>query len=295
RHYRKKSLDDLVFNASKFRRSALLLDDPPAKEKMQEQRGPRPPSMIARHVNAPAVPQVSAASPYSEHAIQSTDPYGHYAAAAAQYNLGVYGADGQVTRDPYADVYNVNSASPQHVSHGQPAFGAAPMQFQFPQRPYHQQQGYQSSLILGAQASAATVNAPLPNPISNAPSASSALVAARTAAQAQTPSSDSAHTQSRDTSSKPEVLHRRPSAQSTACPPAYADDPKYANIQRDVKVAPGTLAAVNNDDHASLSSASAVSVARQNPSSSAAPVRSNTRRPLSSYTVYDPEDAYGGV
>ncbi|KAG6859921.1 hypothetical protein C0995_001924 [Termitomyces sp. Mi166 len=291
RRYRKKSLDALVFNASKFRRSALLLNDPPIppeKEKMQEQRGPRPPSMISRHLNAPAVPKASAASPYSEHAPNSTDPYGHYAATAAQYNVGMYGADGQVTRDPYADIYGANPASGQHASHGQSGFGAPPMQFQFPQRPYHQQQGYQSSFALGAHAPAPAFKAPLPNPFSNAPpstSASAALTAARTAAQASSVPSGSSHSHSTsDPSSKPEVLQRRPSAQTSGGLPAYEEDPKYANMQRDVKVAPGTLAVVSNDNESS-SSASRIPVAGTN-------TTSNTRRPMS---FYDPEDAYGGM
>ncbi|KAG6883317.1 hypothetical protein C0992_009090, partial [Termitomyces sp. T32_za158] len=292
RHYRKKSLEDLVFNASKFRRSALLLDDPPEKQKMQEQRGPRPPSTIARHFNAPAVPQASAASPYGEHAVQSTDPYGHYAAATAQYNLGMYGADGQVTRDPYAELYSGNSSSGQHASSGQPAFGATPRQFQFPQRPYHQHQEYQSSFVSGAQTSAAAVNAPLPHPFSNATSTSPAITAARTAAQSQPTPSNSSRPNSRDISSKPEVLHRRPSAQSTGS--ADAEHPKYANIQRDVKVAPDALPAANNDNNGYSSSASAASPATTN-ATSASTARSNTRRPVSSYTVYDPEDAYGGM
>ncbi|KAG5731117.1 hypothetical protein E4T56_gene15548 [Termitomyces sp. T112] len=290
RHYRRKSLDTLVFNASKFRHSALLLNDPPTpKEKMPEQRGPRPPSMISRHLNAPAVPQVSAASPYSEHAAQSADPYGHYATAAAQYSVGMYGADGQIVHDPYADVYGANAASDRYVSHGQAAFGAPPMQFQFPQRPYQQQQGYRSSFAPDAYPSTAVVNAPLPNPISSAPPSTSASTS-RAAAQVKSASPDSSHSHSTSGShSKHEVLIRRPSQPNND---PYENDPKYANIQRNVKVAPDTLAAVNN---ASLFSASGYPAASTVAHTSVAPTTSNARRPMSSYTVYNPEDAYGGM
>ncbi|KAG6836503.1 hypothetical protein H0H93_007432, partial [Arthromyces matolae] len=306
RRYRRKSIEDLAFNASKFRRSALLLDDSQVSEKtgsMQEkQRGPRPPTMIAQHLNAPAVPQVSASSPYSEHSVRSTDPYGNYASSAAQYNVGVYGADGQVSRDPYADLYAGNPTYGQHTPYNQPAFGAPPLQFQFPQQ--QQRQYNQQYPTLNQQQSSfahtpAPSDGPLPNPFSNAPpstTSTAALAAARSAAQA--PSIGSHSNRNSDTSSSHNaspVLHRRQvtEADVEVAPPAYEEDSNYANIQRDVKVAPGSLAVVNRENVNNASSSSSSGPSSAAAASSASP--STKQRPTSAYTTYDPEDAYGGM
>ncbi|KAG6909795.1 hypothetical protein DXG01_015288 [Tephrocybe rancida] len=312
RRYRKSSTESWAFNAAKFRRSALLLDDTPSrpeKNMQQQQRGPRPPSMIARHMNSPAVPQASATGPYGEHAVHSADPYGQYAAGAAQYNVGMYGADGQVIRDPYADVYGGNPSYGQHAPYGQPAFGAPPTQLQFPQRqqaftpqPYNQQfpaqHTFQSSI--GSAESAHSHNhnhntAPLPNPFAQSTTtAAAALSAAHTAARASSPSSSNSHSHSgsdvgssEGSTTSPAVLHRRQPTQAGGAPPAYEEDPSYANMQRDVKVSPGTLAVVNSANDAS----SSAGASRSTPATPTTP----SKRPMSSYTVYDPADAYGGI
>ncbi|KAF5379521.1 hypothetical protein D9615_006501 [Tricholomella constricta] len=306
RRYRRKSEDALAFNASKFRRSALLLDDPPAppeKSQMQQQPRPRPPSMIERHIQGPAVPPASAAVPYGEHAPYSADPYGQYAASAAQYNVGMYGADGQVTRDPYADVYGSNLSGATYGQHA--AYGAQSTQYHHQQQ-YPQQQAYHNSFSPGQvlppnRTPAPAADGPLPNPFANtATTASAALAAARTAASAGSPvpssrsyfsgsSVDSANTPAPQSPTAPTTAGspyiRRQPTQSGGAPPAYEPDAQYADVQRDVKVAPSASVATNDarsNAGASTNVSNGTAVA-------------GTKRPTSSYTVYDAEDAYGGM
>ncbi|GLB41571.1 hypothetical protein LshimejAT787_1001710 [Lyophyllum shimeji] len=314
RHYRRKSLETLAFNATQFRRSALLLHDPPvpsekkAQPQMQQQTRPRPPTMIERHMYAPAVPRASAASPYGEQAARSADPYGQYAAGAAQYNAGMYGADGQVTRDPHADLYGGNGNGAGAVygqpPYGQGAYGAPRGQFQqqqqYPQR-YPTQQ-YQSSFAPGQVIPSTrppvtqnNANAAVANPFAN--TATAALAAARAAAQAGSPapsarsqsssnsSVDSGSGNTNSTASTNAYVSRQPAQPAPGSPPpTYERDAQYADVQRDVKVQPG--ASVNKD--AGESGAAATNAG-------SSPTAGAKARPASSYTVYDPDDAYGGI
>ncbi|KAG5652807.1 hypothetical protein H0H81_003576 [Sphagnurus paluster] len=285
---RKKSLENIVFNADQFRRSANLLNDPPTppekspEQKVQQQqapRRPRPPTIIEQHLRAPAVPHASAAVPYSEHAPRVADPYGHYAASAAQYNVGMYGADGQVARDPYADVYGASNptgaAYGQYPAYGQgqgQAYGAPPppqyqqyqqyqqQQYQQPQRQYPGQ--FQGSFVPGQVIPGSRTATPQPqgqqqqqsNPFASPARAksASALTAARAAAATPVPR---------------QYVNRQGSLPLPGGAPAAHNEPpaRYADVQR----------AANDDSRLGTPT--------------------QHQRSPSSQTMYDQDDAYGGI
>lgn len=282
-------MEDLAFNASKFRNSALMLNDPPPPPEKQSHyqstnaARPRPPSMIERHLNAPAIPQTSASNPYAEHAAYSTDPYAQYTASANQYSSGMYGADGQVARAPYTEMYGGNVSGAvygQHARYGQQQdpYGAPRTQM-YQQYPDEQQQqqfqpSYSPGQILPSSRSP-TNDAQLPNPFSHPPvSASAVVAAARSAASADSPTPSP-----RSNGEAPSSYVNRRPAQNGSSSPTQEHQAHYADVQRDVKTAPGTLTVVNGDDKSDR-------------------VRGGMpqeQRPSSSYTLYDVDDIYGGM
>ena len=125
---RKRARDE--FNASQFRKSALILDEP------KEPRRPRPPSMLERkrNVNAPLLPP-SNAYPYSDTASQYTSEHSFGREGGSVYNgsaPSMYNAPGGRSQygGPQGSMYG--ASNPQ---------GAAPMPYggqnmynQFPDR-----------------------------------------------------------------------------------------------------------------------------------------------------------------
>lgn len=98
-------------------------------------------------------------------------------------------------------------------------------------------------------------------------------------------------------------------------PPAYSDDGTYANLQRDVK-APVVMAPPDRTGGAGMSgpvaapapapapapvAAVSTSTTAPAPTAATAPQQrqaaegKQAKRPISSYTIYDPDDAYGGM
>ncbi|KAG5640804.1 hypothetical protein DXG03_006958, partial [Asterophora parasitica] len=309
KRYRRKSADALAFNATKFRRSALMLNDPPTlpeksplQKQMQQESRPRPPSMIERRMRAPAAPPASASSPYSIYAPHSTDPYGQYAASAAQYNVGMYGADGQVARDPFADMYGSSVGS---AAHGQrAAYSQHQNQQQYSPQNYQLPQGSQGSFSPGHIIPSSRTPVPdarLPNPfanpvvaISQTTTSASAVAAARSTASPGSPV-PSAHSQSSTSSSSGDSSAptapasapylRRQATQSNDAPPAYETDVRYADVQRDVKAPQGALGVSINSGTSSSAGSSVIATAGAG----------TKGRPVSSFTVYNPDDAYGGI
>lgn len=247
--------------------------------------------MIERRMQAPTVP--AASYPYGEQAHYGADPYGQYSAGANQYNVSQYGADGQLTRDPYGSTEqyggNVSGATyGQHASYA--AYGTQPNHPPHPQYPQHQQQPQyqgqhfpqQYTLAPGDNIPTHRGAAALPNPFTQPVTTSAAALAAARSAAGTTspaPSSVSASTDSSNTA----YLHRQ-NTQTSGAPPAYEHDARYADVQRDVKTAPVKLTLAN-----SAPESPGAGPAARSPAPAAA------QRPTSAYTVYDPEDAYGGM
>ena len=87
-------------------------------------------------------------------------------------------------------------------------------------------------------------------------------------------------------------LTRQPT-QTGGAPPAYLDDGSYTEMKRDVKVAPLIVANADNSAATSPFSSPAMTtsaIPEAAPSDAAA-----SKRPLSTHTVYDADDAYGGI
>lgn len=80
-----------------------------------------------------------------------------------------------------------------------------------------------------------------------------------------------------------------------SAPPAYSDDDgTYANMQRDQKT-PVVMSAESASSRSSPAAASAQTAAAPPPPSKPEAKANGGARPLSTHTVYDPNDAYGGM
>lgn len=303
RRWRKRAAERDEFSPDRFRRSAVLLDDANDEPSFK----PRPPSMIERRTaQSPAAPP--SAYPYSD--ADSPTQYGsdqrnfhNYGAVPGQngqYNgsPGPYGAPNLFGAPPIPHNGQQYPSSNQGYGPGAAPYGAygAPdvryLQRQpsqgphFPQYPGPaQQSAFGPGQIMPPQnirtPSPHELNDSLPNPFASA-----------TAIEHSTST-----TSSRSAGSPPPgnpgeqgaYLTRQPT-QNGGAPPAYMDDGSYTEMRRDVKVAP--LMVANVDDSAAPSSSSSPMMTTS-AIPEAAPAAS--RRPLSTHTMYDADDAYGGI
>lgn len=309
RRWRRKAASRDGFNPDRFRRSAVLIDDANDAPAFM----PRPPSMIERRTTqSPAAPP--SAYPYSD-ADPSTQygsdqgnfhnygaSPGHFAASGQQNGFPApYGAPNPFGAPPIPHSGQQYPSSNQGYGPGAApygAYGAADLRYpqrqpsQGPHIPQYpaltQQSAFGPGQIIPAQNirthSPHELNDALPNPF-----ASATVIEHSTSA-----------TSSRSASSPPPgipekqgaYLTRQPT-QTGGAPPAYVDDGSYTEMKRDVKVAPLTVANADNTTTTSSSSSPAMAtsaIPEAAPSNTAAP-----KRPLSTYTVYDDDDAYGGI
>ncbi|CAA7265158.1 unnamed protein product [Cyclocybe aegerita] len=365
RHLRRRR-DRNAFDASQFRRSAVLLDD-------KNEGRPRPPSMIERKqmTTTPSAP--SAAYPYSDNAANQSAPpsvYGgsergqyahggaggaHYApvppgAPSQMYGGGPYGGPGTMP-GAYGAQYDPSAgygAPPIPGTYGPGAYAAYGADPRFAPAGYHPQgyphphyghNQYHMQYMPppagfpypggagGMTRSESTASGPgaLPNPFARSPASSPPPPSesggsagsqplsekrAMMAASASSASSSSSHAGSSSASSSRH--HPSPSDPDFTAPPAYEDDGSYSESRRDVKVRPGetqpasTLGVRNGTEGSSSSAAATSGAGAAAPSTTAASsttganARQQTdatagRRPTSSYTLYDQDDAYGGM
>ncbi|KAF8997875.1 hypothetical protein BDQ17DRAFT_1428771 [Cyathus striatus] len=311
-------------SANQFRRSALLLDDD--KSTKASTISPRPPSMIERRAAAtPAIPNAPSMA-YGPHSDQPSQfggsEFSHYSGSAAGTAGVQYGALAQ--QDPYGAAPGRYDVPGRYGTPNPGPYGGAPVGYNMPPQfeQYPALDPYASNVAAyGARPGYGGYGAPDPrfghsatqqySQYNNIPPAhqydygpnSGQSVAPQLqlqqnedfanpfAAAAQAPSSPS------NTSPTQEpYIHRQNSlAHSLAHdseandvpPPAYVDDVSYANVQRDVKVRP-QLAVSNAGDDSTTATSSSSRPRNAN-------ANANDMRPVSSHTVYDPSDAYGGM
>lgn len=206
--------------------------------------------------------------------------------------VGAYGGPA-----PYAP-YSQNPHHPhqqqqqQQFARGYPNYNG---QQQPPQQYHnnfdHQQQHGQMG---GNQASVSTPVTPT-NQLSNP--------FAETSSRGPSPASGSSSSQSHGTQQSNGYMLRNasPAEEEDSAPPAYSDDSgKYADLQRDQKT-PVVMSVEGASASSPAPSASAPAPAAAPtpaPAAAAAPKpepKAGGARPISSQTVYDPNDAYGGM
>lgn len=308
RRWRKRAATRDEFNPDRFRRSAVLIDDANDEPGFK----PRPPSMIERRTaHAPAAPP--SAYPYTD-----ADPptqYGsdqgnfhNYGASPGQYaNLGQYngspaprGAPNPFGAPPIPHSGQQYPSSnqgygPSAAPYG--AYGAADLRYlqrqpsQGPHIPRYPSPAQQSAFGPGQIIPAQNIGTQSPHELNDAlpnPFASATAIEHSTSAT----SSRSAGSPPPGPEKQGAYLTRQPT-QTGGAPPAYLDDGSYTEMKRDVKVAPLMVANADNSTETSPSSSPAMAtsaIPEAAPSNTAAP-----KRPLSTYTVYDADDAYGGI
>ncbi|TFK17293.1 hypothetical protein FA15DRAFT_342169 [Coprinopsis marcescibilis] len=297
------------WDANKFRRSALMLDE--KDDDPLAPRTPRPPSMVERRANLPPPP--SMAYPFSDTA--SMRSYDSRPAGTPQ----PYGAPSPFGAPPvpYAGGQNMYNQAPDGygsaygAAAGVGAMGAAAAAYRGTPPPHQFQPGYgqprpysnyatsnsshlsQSSAGSGSAAAAAaaaaaltvqntganvnrsnTVSSHLPNPFSDQPSPM----------QPQFPNNVSAP-----------LTRVGGNEGDELAPPAYVDDGTYAKLKRDAK----TPVVMNPDTVSAAAARATPAPAAASVSSGSAPdattTNANKKRPMSSQTFYDPADAYGGM
>lgn len=255
-----------------------MLNDPPAEK--PSSNNPRPPTMIERRMAAPAPPPASYG--YEDQPQYGGDSYYNARHNGSPYNGSPYGSEHNYTGDQFGAGLG---AYGQAGGYG--AYGAPPTHTPHPQYPQQQQQQYfpqqysfsPGQIIPQQRTSPPSAGYSDLNPFAPGPPVSAAAVvaAARNAAESPVPAPRNVSpTQSQPTS----YLNRQPT-QAGGVPPAYQNEAKYADVQRDVKVAP---LIVSNP-----------SPSPRNPGPSSGSGPAANKRPTSTYTVYDPEDAYGGI
>ena len=297
---RKRSNERAAFNASTFRRSAVLLDDPvdpftPSNHSNSHSRSgsatgsgsdsghgnsgnPRPPTMIERHLaRAPTMPTTAYGADYSYAGLQP--PYAadaHYSQfTAEQYGRGIGGGgDGAAVAaagayGPYAS-YAAQQPHPQYPQ---------------TQARYQRQPSFSGQLKNSPPAPALGQAPNLPNPFSSSvtTTAAAAVAAAHTAARTGSPSPplvSGASQGSQRSGSLGTLLNRQPTTR-TLQSQQQKQKPQsvYADIERDM-MAPTLPLVVRN--------------------ASPTPITSPTT-PKSTWTgkgrdtLYDIADAYGGM
>ncbi|KAH6915797.1 hypothetical protein BKA70DRAFT_1253799 [Coprinopsis sp. MPI-PUGE-AT-0042] len=328
RHMRKRANDKEAWSASKFRQSALLLNDnnnggnggsgPPAK------RGPRPPSMIERReaantgsiIGGPPA-SISRAYPYTDgpagfnpqeqlgynrvgtpHQPQQYGAPNPYGAAPIPYsgqNMYGQGADrgygagmspgygGAAAGVGYGHQQGMDMHHPGFPARGQNGHNSLPPFASY--APRHEMDGHAfgpSGAIAGGMMQRNNTTASnLPNPF------------AERAPPTQSPPSprDSGSSESGPVPpNKPRYMTRNGDEDvqdSRDAPPAYIDDGTYAKMQRDVK----TPVVMSVEGTKTPSAPAPTST----PAPATATMGNNKARPMSSHTVYDPTDAYGGM
>jgi hypothetical protein len=287
RRWRKRSADKNAFNATNFRRSALLLDES-FSEKPNSGK-PRPPTMIERRMaNVPAPPPASYG--YDDQPQYGVDPYAKFNAGnnGSQYSGGQRGNEHNYTGDQFGATVDTYG---QAAGYG--AYGAPPTHTPHPQYPQQQQQqhfpqqySFSPGQVIPSQRSSppSTGYSEAPNPFAPAATVSAAAVVAAARSAASAPGPAPRHVSPTQQPQSNVYLSRQPT-QAGGAPPAYPNEAGYADVQRDVKVAP--LAVTNATPRSP-------GVELITPAASGAGTDAR-QRPLSTYTIYDPEDAYGGI
>lgn len=258
----------LNFDPDNFRRSAVLLDDNDVPiPSMAERRTPTAGASYG-YTDTPQEPSATYGS--------SEGQYHNY--GASQYSAapgGVYSP--QVAAGGYGSQYEQNDygAPPVPGQHGPGSFAnygtyGAAVAGGYQARQYQEYSSgpsYQQSEGYGAAA------VPYgPNGTRSPPSSESHETSASPNPIARSPSSAAPQP---DVSRAPTSGLSRQPTQSGNTPPAYSDDAgQYTELNRDQKVNPAGRHVQNGSagDHATAKG-----------------------RPTSAYTVYDPEDAYGGM
>jgi hypothetical protein len=265
-----------------------------------------------RTAHAPAAPP--SAYPYSD--ADSSTQYGsdqrnfhNYGAApgqfptSGQYNgsPAPYGAQNPFGAPPIPHSGQQYSSSNQGYGPGAApygAYGAADSRYlqrqpsQGPHFPQYPAPAQQSSFSPGQIIPAQTTRTPSPHELNGAlpnPFASATAIEHSTSAT----SSRSAGSPPPGNPEKQSAYLTRQPTQTGGAPPAYVDDGSYTEMKRDVKVAPLIVANADNSTATSSSSPPATAIAatpEAAPSNTAAP-----KRPISTFTVYDADDAYGGI
>ncbi|KAF8806923.1 hypothetical protein BYT27DRAFT_7211919 [Phlegmacium glaucopus] len=338
RRWRKRKATEDAFDASKFRRSAILLD-----EKDDDIRGrPRPPTMIERRNVSPTAAAASLSSPSAAYPYSDQPPVfpsaaplsgneraqsfaqhgahqGQYGAVPLQppsfaagnqfggapnvptthYGANPYAGQG----DPFA-TYAIPGqgheqsgygAPPMPGTHGPGAYapyGVDPRYPQYQRYPRQRQSpqfGQGPAVDTGSGASltreesiSSLVNpfAPLPVPTKLGPTEGSGSGSISTSTSSSSSISESTRGASFVT------------RQSQEAPPAYTNAGVYTDVKRDVKVSPSTSASslrvVNDNANSDVPDTTKTTTTKSNGS---AP----KLRPLSSYTLYNDDDAYGGM
>ncbi|KAF9530333.1 hypothetical protein CPB83DRAFT_892624 [Crepidotus variabilis] len=283
---RKRDDRALNFDPDNFRRSAVLLPDDYGSAK------PTLPGMAEKHAGGAASYQ------YSD---VPQEPSTIYGASEGQYNS--YGAS-QYSAAP-GTIYNAHAASAGYDGqYEQPGFGAPPVPGQhgpgsyggygaygaagaaagYQSRQQYQQEYPSASPYQQVQHHIAGAGPYGPNGTRSPPTTSPPTSEHHGTSPSPNPISRSLsnaagsqpHTQPEYARGPTAALSRQPT-QSNGIPPAYDDNAgKYTELKRDEKVKPAEMSVQNG-----LAASSAP--------------RETKLRPTSAYTVYDPEDAYGGM
>ncbi|KAF5361773.1 hypothetical protein D9756_002167 [Leucocoprinus leucothites] len=299
----KKERNEKAFDASKFRQSAVMLEDP-----VEKRPKPRPPTMIeqlAQHRPSPAPSGYppSGSSRYPAEQARYGSPYASPSPYGPAYPGAAYGAP-----NAYGQYSLPSNAYPAYENHhGYP-----------PQPQYHygaQQYGaypvVTTSTRQPGSSEAEQANLVLPNPFASSPSPVSETAPTHYSSNASSTST------ARDLTHSASSVHN--SAEDTDAPPAYEPTGKFADYKADVKskltppvsnVAGSSSGATTSTSQApmntsdptpyaastdspTLTSAAGTS-ARLGPGDQTLP-----SRPLSGTsaitTVYDANDAYGGM
>lgn len=325
RHLRKKHRGVDAFDSAKFRRSAVMLDE---KDQEPDFR-PRPPTMIERRQGTPAPasggansfpPPPTMAYPYSDH-VQSAAappaPPAMYGAANPQYGALPPPPPPPSQANAYGAIpgaYGVPAPGAFGAQYDQAGYGAPPIPGTYapgayapygaspdPRYPHHyQQQGYpqySNSNSASYQQQSAGAYGPrmdsLPTSMSNSALVDKqALRAAEESSAAQNIGAgmmNASYSVTSSSSSSGGSSLTRQRTQVGGAPPAYMDeDGEGANLaaKSDVKVKPVMMSPPGlGGSKTGGASRAPGSVANGN----------NATRPVSAYSLYDQDDAYGGI
>ncbi|KAF9454457.1 hypothetical protein P691DRAFT_808598 [Macrolepiota fuliginosa MF-IS2] len=270
-----------AFNAAKFRRSAILLEEPAEKY-----HKPRPPTMIEQHVRNSPAPQSRQYSP------PRSAPYGDH----AHYNASYTGAS--EAQAPYGQYPPLSNGYGYGDPHGYPPRPHYPPHSQYNTQQYSAYPPAPSpnSFASGQESLA------LPNPFDSA---------VETPVQAHYTHNTSSPTVARDLTQSISTGHDRVPVEDSDAPPAYEATSSSAGYKPDVKAKPSP--SVMNPGESSNATASTPQASMPTVTSGSLSIPSSTpttpsptttdrahpSRRLSGTsaitTVYDPQDAYGGM
>lgn len=291
---RKRSAED-AFDASQFRRSAALLDE----KEDSTHSGPRPPSMLERkNASTPPTAYPHSDEPRTQFFPQHGAPQVQYRAVSPQHPSFAagnqqFGGTGRAPSmryggNPYGmDLGQGDLAGPGQGAppipgiHGPGVYASYGVDPRYPQpqryplspQYWNQQQQPQPQLYRGASISS------LPNPFS-VPTAEGSIPECVPSATLSSPPVSS--------NNPPAVTRQSPEAL-----PAYSHNGGYADVQRDVKVPPSVPLNVMNpglDTAASLD----VDTTTTKAAGSTTAMTELDEKPRR-HTVYDADDAYGGM